>query len=109
MDDVIINKIASIERCLARIEQEYRGFEQEFASNHTKQDSVILNLQRAVNKRLIWRIISFASSNLAYPKAPATALNCSPTPPFCPPNSRTTCKAWSVFATSPFTPIKLWI
>ena len=52
MDDVIINKIASIERCLARIEQEYRGFEQEFASNHTKQDSVILNLQRACEQAI---------------------------------------------------------
>ena len=52
MDDVIINKIASIERCLARIEQEYRGFEQEFASNYTKQDSVILNLQRACEQAI---------------------------------------------------------
>lgn len=52
MDDVILNKIASIERCLARIEQEYRGFEQEFASNYTKQDSVILNLQRACEQAI---------------------------------------------------------
>jgi len=52
MDDVILNKIASIERCLQRIEEEYRGFEQKFSSNYTKQDSVILNLQRACEQTI---------------------------------------------------------
>lgn len=47
MDDVLLNKVAIIERCLARIAEEYRGFEAEFRTNYTKQDSVILNLQRA--------------------------------------------------------------
>ena len=46
-DDVLLNKAASIERCLKRIEEEYRGHEQEFETNFTRQDSLILNLLRA--------------------------------------------------------------
>lgn len=45
--DVLINKVATIERCLARVEAEYRGHEDELETNFTRQDSVILNLQRA--------------------------------------------------------------
>jgi len=47
MPDVVLNKIQTIERCLKRIREEYIGFEDTFEDNHTKQDSVILNLERA--------------------------------------------------------------
>ncbi|PJC86329.1 hypothetical protein CSW98_08920 [Vibrio sp. HA2012] len=47
MDDVLINKITIIERCLQRIAEEYQGDSDDFRRNFTKQDSVILNLQRA--------------------------------------------------------------
>lgn len=46
-DDVIINKCAVIESCLKRIHEEYEGHEEELHSNFTRQDSIILNLQRA--------------------------------------------------------------
>ncbi len=46
MDDVIVNKVSIIERCLKRICEEYQGDAEEFKLNFTKQDSVILNLQR---------------------------------------------------------------
>lgn len=46
-DDVILNKAASIERCLRRIEEEYAGVEQNLVGNQTKQDAIVLNLQRA--------------------------------------------------------------
>ena len=46
MSDVVLNKIQTIERCLNRIREEYVGFEDSFAKNFTKQDSVILNLER---------------------------------------------------------------
>lgn len=45
-DDVILNKAASIERCLHRIEEEYAGNEQNLVGNQTKQDAIVLNLQR---------------------------------------------------------------
>jgi len=47
MDDILLNKAAMIERCLKRIEEEYIGHEEELESNFTRQDSIILNLQRA--------------------------------------------------------------
>lgn len=40
-DDVILNKIATIELCLMRIREEYRGHEVELATNFTRQDSII--------------------------------------------------------------------
>lgn len=46
-DDVILNKAASIERCLQRILEEYAGDSRNLAANQTKQDAIILNLQRA--------------------------------------------------------------
>lgn len=46
-DDVILNKAASIERCLHRIDEEYAGNEQNLIDNQTKQDAIVLNLQRA--------------------------------------------------------------
>ncbi|MBN1684818.1 MAG: DUF86 domain-containing protein [Gammaproteobacteria bacterium] len=46
-DDVIVNKVETIERCIKRIQEEYIGFETEFKTNYTKQDAIILNLQRA--------------------------------------------------------------
>jgi uncharacterized protein YutE (UPF0331/DUF86 family) len=46
-DDVILNKAASIERCLQRILEEYAGNNQNLVANQTKQDAIILNLQRA--------------------------------------------------------------
>ncbi len=47
MPDVVLNKIQTIERCLKRIREEYIGYEDSFEENYTKQDSVILNLERA--------------------------------------------------------------
>jgi len=47
MDDITLNKLATINRCLGRIREEFTS-EEAFKCNHTKQDSVILNLQRAI-------------------------------------------------------------
>lgn len=46
-DDVLLNKAAIIERCLARIDTEYLGNEQELTTNQTRQDAIVLNLLRA--------------------------------------------------------------
>lgn len=44
--DVILNKISVIERCIKRVNEEYQNnFEN--LKNYTKQDSIILNIQRA--------------------------------------------------------------
>ena len=46
VDDVALNKAASIERCLARVAEEYQG-DPRSLENQTKQDAIVLNLQRA--------------------------------------------------------------
>lgn len=45
-NDVILNKINIIERCIRRIHEEYEN-NPEHLKNFTKQDSIVLNLQRA--------------------------------------------------------------
>lgn len=47
MDDVIINKVATIERCLYRIGEVYLEVGANLSTDYTRQDSIILNLQRA--------------------------------------------------------------
>jgi len=47
MGDVLLNKVATIERCLQRVKEEYAG-DQMNLQNYTKQDSIVLNLQRAI-------------------------------------------------------------
>lgn len=47
MDDVILNKVATIERGLQRVQEEYAGRMENLEQNLTWQDSIILNIQRA--------------------------------------------------------------
>lgn len=44
--DVIVNKIETIERCISRIKEVYEG-NPENLKDYTKQDSIILNIERA--------------------------------------------------------------
>jgi uncharacterized protein YutE (UPF0331/DUF86 family) len=45
MDDILINKNQTVKRCLERINEEYQG-DPDNLKNYTKQDSIILNIQR---------------------------------------------------------------
>lgn len=47
VDDVLVNKAASIERAVARVREEYGGENANLVANQTRQDSIVLNLQRA--------------------------------------------------------------
>jgi uncharacterized protein YutE (UPF0331/DUF86 family) len=51
-DVVIVNKAASIERWLKRIDEDYTGFEAGFETDFMRQDAVILNLQRACEQSI---------------------------------------------------------
>lgn len=46
-DDVLINKASIIERCLQRIEEEYQNDPANLYEDVTRQDAIVLNLQRA--------------------------------------------------------------
>lgn len=51
-DEVLINKAAVIERCVARAREEYERDRASFATDFTRQDAAILNIQRACEAAL---------------------------------------------------------
>ncbi|MBF0401235.1 MAG: DUF86 domain-containing protein [Magnetococcales bacterium] len=52
VDDVLINKAATIERAVRRAREEYDKEPATFAGDHTRQDAAILNIQRACEAAL---------------------------------------------------------
>jgi uncharacterized protein YutE (UPF0331/DUF86 family) len=52
VDDVLLNKAATIERCVARARQEHIAAGAGFASDLTRQDAAVLNIQRACRAAL---------------------------------------------------------
>jgi len=46
-DDVVLNKTATIERCLLRVREEYGDDGHELAVDQRRQDALVLNLLRA--------------------------------------------------------------
>jgi uncharacterized protein YutE (UPF0331/DUF86 family) len=52
VDDVLLNKAATIERCVARVREEYTKAGDEFANDFSRQDAAILNIQRACEAAL---------------------------------------------------------
>ena len=51
-DDVILNKAATIERCVARAREEFERGPLSFATYFTRQDAAVLNVQRACEAAL---------------------------------------------------------
>lgn len=51
-DDVLINKAATIERCVRRVREEYAYNPAAFETDYTRQDAAILNIQRACEAAL---------------------------------------------------------
>jgi uncharacterized protein YutE (UPF0331/DUF86 family) len=52
MDRVLFSKFRSIERCLARVREEYVGHEAEFETDLTRQDATMMNLVRACEQAI---------------------------------------------------------
>ena len=52
VSDVIVSKAATIERCVKRAREEYDKGHDTFASDNTRQDAAILNIQRACEAAL---------------------------------------------------------
>lgn len=46
-DDVLLNKAATVERCVARAREEFNTNPQTFGTDFTRQDAAVLNIQRA--------------------------------------------------------------
>jgi uncharacterized protein YutE (UPF0331/DUF86 family) len=52
MNDVAINKIQSIQRCVQRAREEFRSDPEGFGTNYTLQDAAILNVLRACEQAI---------------------------------------------------------
>lgn len=65
--DVVLNKIHIIERCLNRIHEEYANNPENLV-NFTKQDSIILNLQRACKASIDLAMHVVAEKKLGLPQ-----------------------------------------
>jgi uncharacterized protein YutE (UPF0331/DUF86 family) len=52
MNDLVANKIQSIQRCVGRAREEYGSDPDGFASNFTQQDAALLNVLRACEQAI---------------------------------------------------------
>ncbi len=52
MNDIIINKIQSIQRCIQRAREEYQCAGEGFATDYSHQDAAILNITRACEQAI---------------------------------------------------------
>jgi len=52
MNDIVTNKIQSIQRCVLRAREEYAADPDSFAINYTRQDAAILNVLRACEQTI---------------------------------------------------------
>lgn len=52
VNDILINKAASIERCINRVREEYTNAGAGFAKDYSRQDAAILNIERACEAAL---------------------------------------------------------
>ena len=52
MNDIVTNKIQSIQRCVLRAREEYGADPNGFAINYTRQDAAILNVLRACEQTI---------------------------------------------------------
>jgi len=66
-DDTVLNKIASIERCVGRVSDEFRG-DRARLDNQTVQDAVVLNLQRACEAAIDLAMHVIARDRLGLPQ-----------------------------------------
>lgn len=66
-NDVIFNKIETIERCIYRIKEVYHG-DFENLKDYTKQDSIILNIQRACEACIDLSMHIVSSKKLGIPQ-----------------------------------------
>ncbi len=52
MNDVILNKVQSIQRCVKRAREEYREAGEHFQDDYTHQDAAILNVTRGCEQAI---------------------------------------------------------
>ncbi len=67
LDNKLAGKVANLETCIARIHEVYRGEREVFLQNLLRQESVLLNLQRACENIIDIANIAVAELDLGVP------------------------------------------
>ncbi|OFD75905.1 MULTISPECIES: type VII toxin-antitoxin system HepT family RNase toxin [Bacillus cereus group] len=73
-NEVILNKISTIERCIKRIQEVY-GNNPDNLEDYTKQDSIILNIQRACKASIDLAMHIVAGKKLGLPQSSRDAFD----------------------------------
>ncbi|MFJ7684909.1 type VII toxin-antitoxin system HepT family RNase toxin [Peribacillus butanolivorans] len=73
-NDVILNKISVIERCINRVKDVYAN-DPENLKDYTKQDSIILNIQRACESSIDLAMHIVAEQRLGLPQTSRDAFD----------------------------------
>ncbi len=68
VDDIVLNKAASIERAVARAREEYAGTPARLRDDQTRQDAIILNLMRAAEASIDLAMHLVARERLGIPQ-----------------------------------------
>jgi len=73
-NDVILNKVATIERCIKRVEEVYEQ-NPDNLTDFTKQDSIILNIQRACEASIDLAMHLVSEKSLGLPQTSREAFD----------------------------------
>ena len=71
--ETVARKSESLDRCLARIREEYAGRGGDFATDYRRQDSIVLNLQRACEQCIDVAQVLIKHAGLKRPRQNAEA------------------------------------
>lgn len=73
-NDIVLNKVGIIERCIRRIHEEYNN-NPSHLENFTKQDSIVLNLQRACEASIALAMHIVAENKYGLPQTSRDAFS----------------------------------
>ena len=100
-DDVVLNKAATIERCVARAREELEKNPDTFGADFTRQDAAIMNIQRACQATLDIGQHLIRSERLGAPQSARDVFDLLSKAGIIRRNWRTLSNAWLAFAISP--------
>ncbi len=98
-DNKLAGKIANLETCIARISEVYQGDRETFLVDLLRQESVLLNLQRACENVIDIANIAVAELDLGVPASAARVSSCWKMPGSSKQKRLPKWQRWSVFAT----------
>jgi uncharacterized protein YutE (UPF0331/DUF86 family) len=75
MDDVVLGKVEIIERCVRRVREVHAGDAVAFRSDLTRQESILLNLQRGCEAAIDLAMHLVRTGRLGLPKASREAFD----------------------------------